>query len=145
VNKKTAGYSGTPLAKKLGIREGSSITVMYSPVPYKELFEEFPKGVRISIVPGSAKDLIHYFATSEERLVKDMYVLKNSIFPQGSIWISWLKKTSKIPTDINEDIIRKIAIANGLVDIKVCAVNENWSALKLVIPVKDRKNKGRLP
>lgn len=136
---KSAGYSGTPLAKKLGIRENSSIIVINSPVPYAELFDDFPENVRISSDSRSQKDLVHYFVTGREKLVKDMYVLKKSITQDGCIWISWPKKSSKVSTDINEDIIRNIAIQNGLVDIKVCAVNETWSALKLVIPVKDRK------
>ena len=136
---KAAGYSGTPLAKKLGIREGSLIAVMHSPVVYSELFDDFPDNVRISSDNHSQKDLVHYFVTKSDKLVKDMYVLKNSITQNGCIWISWPKKTSRVPTDITEDIIRNIAIQNGLVDIKVCAVNDTWSALKLVIPVKDRK------
>jgi len=135
---KSAGYSGTPLSKKLGIRENSSIAVMHAPVPYTDLFDHFPENVRISS-DHSPKDLIHYFTTSSKQLVKDMYVLKKGITQDGCIWISWPKKSSKVPTDINEDLIRNIAIQNGLVDIKVCAVNETWSALKLVIPVKDRK------
>ena len=136
---KSAGYSGTPLAKKLGIRENSSIAVIHSPVPYAELFDDFPENVQISSNSRSPKELIHYFVTNSRQLVKDMYDLKKVINQDGCIWISWPKKSSKVPTDINEDIIRNIAIQNGLVDIKVCAVNETWSGLKLVIPVKDRK------
>jgi len=133
----TAGYSGTPLAKKLGIKEGCKIALFSQPEYYFNLFTDFPKDVAI-INKGKA-DIIHYFVTEEEQLTKDIRKLKDRIEQNGMIWISWPKKTSKLKTDITEDIIRSIALKNGLVDIKVCAVDEIWSALKLVIPVKDRK------
>lgn len=80
-----------------------------------------------------------YFTKHAKDLAKDMVHLINEIVPDGMIWISWPKKASKIGTDVTEDMIRQVALANGLVDIKVCAVDEVWSGLKLVIPVKDRK------
>jgi len=133
----TAGYSGTPLAKKLGIKEGFKIALINQPEYYFSLFTDFPVNVKVINKPGV--DLIHYFATEEENLVKDISQLKSRIQPNGMIWISWPKKLSRVVTDITEDVIRRIALKNGLVDIKVCAVDETWSGLKLVIPLKDRK------
>lgn len=134
----TAGYSGTPLAKKLGIREGFKISLFHEPEYYFSLFTDFPGRVKI-VRKKMSVDLIHYFVKEEKQLQKDISKLKNSIEQNGIIWISWPKKSSGVATDITEDVVRKIALSNGLVDIKVCAVDETWSALKLVIPVKDRK------
>ena len=133
-----AGYSGTPLAKKLGIKEGFKIALFNQPHYYFSLFTDFPTDVKL-INNNSKADFIHYFAREGKQLQKDIGKLKNGIEQNGMIWISWPKKSSKVETDITEDVIRMIALTNGLVDIKVCAVDETWSALKLVIPVKDRK------
>lgn len=134
----TSGYSGTPLAKKLGIKEGHTISVINQPDYYFNLFKDLPQIKIIKISKGKV-DLIHYFVTEEKQLLKDIQNLKNSIEQNGSIWISWPKKAAKVETDITEDVVRNMALKNGLVDIKVCAVDEVWSGLKLVIPVKDRK------
>jgi hypothetical protein len=134
----TAGYSGTPLAKKLGIKEGFSVILFHQPEYYFSLFTDFPPNVEF-VDNGSKVDLIHYFTTEEEKLLGDISKLKKRIKLNGMIWISWPKKSSKVVTDINEDVIRKAALKNGLVDVKVCAVDEIWSGLKLVIPLKDRK------
>lgn len=133
-----SGYSGTPLAKKLGIREGSKISLFNQPDYYFSLFTDFPTDVTI-LKNHSRADLIHYFTKQKKQLIKDISKLKSSIEQNGMIWISWPKKSSKIETDITEDLVRNLALENGLVDIKVCAVDEIWSGLKLVIPVKNRK------
>ena len=132
-----AGYSGTPLAKKLGIKQGFKIAFINIPEHYFELFTDMPQ-VTIVNDRKTKKDLVHYFVKDQKQLIKDLFTLKESIEQNGSIWISWPKKTSKVETDITEDIIRKYAIQNGLVDVKVCAVDDVWSGLKLVIPVNDR-------
>jgi hypothetical protein len=132
------GYSGTPLAKKLGIKEGSRIRVVNQPANYFNLFTDMPRNVMLLRDKKSRKDLVHYFTKKSAELNNDIGALRNEIFPNGIIWISWPKKTSKIDTDITEDVIRNIALANGLVDIKVCAVDEVWSGLKLVVPLKER-------
>lgn len=134
----SAGYSGTPLAKKLGIKEGYKIALYNQPEYYFNLFTDFPADVKV-INNKSKVDFIHYFVKEEKQLQKDINKLKEQIEQNGMIWISWPKKSSKVETDITEDVIRNIALKNGLVDIKVCAVDETWSGLKLVIPVKDRK------
>jgi len=136
---KTTGYSGTPLAKKLGVKENHLIKLINIPDYYFNLFSDFPKEVRIATKEKSNIDFIHYFSTTEAALTKDIPTLKKQLVADGMIWISWCKKSAKIPSDITEDIIRDLALKNGLVDIKVCAIDEVWSGLKLVIPVKDRK------
>jgi len=133
----TTGYSGTQLAKKLGIKKGFKISLFNQPEYYFELFTDFPANVKV--INNSKVDFIHYFVKVAKQLQKDITKLKNGIEQNGMIWISWPKKSSKVETDITEDVVRMIALTNGLVDIKVCAVDETWSGLKLVIPVKDRK------
>ncbi|MEQ1588312.1 MAG: DUF3052 family protein [Cyclobacteriaceae bacterium] len=135
---KATGYSGTPLAKKLGIKEGFKIRLIDQPDYYFDLFTDLPETLNIQNDKKPKKNLIHYFTKSAAGLRKDIVALRNEIEPNGMIWISWPKKASKIATDITEDTIRELALTNGLVDIKVCAVDEVWSGLKLVIPVKDR-------
>jgi len=132
-----AGYSATPLAKKLGIKPGFVILLVNAPDYYFNLFTDFPADVTLSQCKTGI-DFIHCFVSQRDELTNEIPRLKKQLRPNGMIWISWYKKSSKIPTDVTEDIIRAEAIKNGLVDIKVCAVNELWSGLKLVIPVKDR-------
>ena len=134
-----SGYSGTPLSKKLGLKEGFTISVFNQPDYYFDLFVDLPE-IQITKHKKLKKDFIHYFTTKEKILLKDIKDLKEQIVQNGMIWISWPKKSSKVETDITEDVIRNIALKNGLVDIKVCAVDEVWSGLKLVIPVKERVN-----
>ena len=97
-----------------------------------------PADINVLTETKTEKHLIHYFVTRAEELRKDIPALKKEIVPDGVIWVSWPKKASKVPTDITEDVIRNLALANGLVDVKVCAVDETWSGLKLVIPVGHR-------
>ena len=134
-----SGYSGTPLAKKLGIKDGFRISVMNEPDHYYSLFTDMPPDVDIVHNLKTKLDLIHYFVVEAKQLADDILKLKDSIHQNGMIWVSWPKKSSKLPTDVTEDVIRAIALSNGLVDIKVCAIDSAWSGLKLVIPVKDRK------
>ncbi len=139
VNKATnTGYSGTPLAKKLGIKTGNIIRLINEPIYYKTLFDDFPPNVFINNDITLKKDLIHAFVTDASCLDELLFLLKNEITQNGIIWISWYKKAAKMVSDVDEDIIRKKAMEAGLVDVKVCAVDELWSGLKLVIPVKNR-------
>ena len=133
-----SGYSGTPLAKKLGIKEGFKIRLINPPEYYFDLFTDMPENISIFKDTKTKKNFIHCFVKQEKELYKNIASLKNEIEPNGIIWISWPKRASKVVTDITEDVVRNLALANGLVDIKVCAVDEIWSGLKLVIPVKDR-------
>lgn len=132
-------YSTTPLAKKLGIKSGFKIRLINPPANYFDLFIDMPNNVEIiNDDPTIKKDFVHYFATAAKDLQDNIVSLKNEIKQNGIIWVSWYKKTAKIPTDVTEDFIRSLALAKGLVDIKICAVDEIWSGLKLVIPVKNR-------
>ncbi len=135
----SAGYSGTPLAKKLGIKAGDTLRVINSPADYRSLFTDFPQGVINSDDSIGAKNIIHFFTKDASELVKLLPQLKTELIPNGMIWVSWPKKASKIVTDVDENLIRNSALAIGLVDVKVCAIDDVWSGLKLVIPVKDRK------
>jgi hypothetical protein len=135
---KTAGYSGTPLAKKLGIKENFSIKIINAPDYYFDLFTDLPKN--LVTTAKNNLDFIHYFETNQKNFRKEILKFKKQLAQNGMIWVSWYKKSAKMPTDITEDVIRGFALKNGLVDIKVCAVDELWSGLKLVIPVKDRKS-----
>jgi hypothetical protein len=137
---KTAGYSGTPLAKKLGIKTNTALRFVNLPDYYFKLFVDFPPNVKIVKDEKNKVDFIHYFESSLDQLTRELPALKRQLQPNGTMWISWYKKSSKKPTDITEDLIRQLALQNGLVDVKVCAVDEDWSGLKLVIPVKDRTN-----
>lgn len=133
-----AGYSSTPLAKKLGIKEHDRVAVINQPEYYFSLFSDLPSSIELVNDSKVKKNLIHYFTDHANNYVKDLPKLKKQIEQNGMIWISWPKKSSKTATDLNENIIRDFALKNGLVDVKVCAVDDTWSGLKLVIPVKDR-------
>jgi len=134
-----AGYSGTPLAKKLGIKSAFRIKLINAPGNYMQLFTDMPAELYFEDDEVSKKDLIHFFTRQKDELLTKLSILKAQIKPDGMIWVSWPKKASKVITDVIEDTIRNHALSIGLVDIKVCAIDETWSGLKLVIPVKDRK------
>jgi hypothetical protein len=136
---KNAGYSGTPLAKKLGLKQGFKIRLINPPDYYYDLFADFPDDIEEVGDLKTKKDFIHYFAKNTVQFEKDIKQLRKEIEQNGMIWISWYKKSAKIETDLTEPIIRDIALNNGLVDVKVCALDELWSGLKLVIRLKDRK------
>ncbi|MFC0518162.1 DUF3052 domain-containing protein [Mucilaginibacter angelicae] len=134
-----AGYSGTPLAKKLGIKAGAKLMLINAPDHYLELFTDMPADVYFTDNVSLENDVIHFFSKSADEYQAKLPKLMEQIKQDGMIWISWPKKASKVLTDITEDLIRNFALQIGLVDIKVCAVDEVWSGLKLVIPVKNRK------
>ncbi|MEQ1691366.1 MAG: DUF3052 domain-containing protein [Gemmatimonas sp.] len=130
---RSAGYSGTPLAKKLGIVTGSRVCVENAPMNYLALLEPLPAHVTWEPKVTAATDVIHVFCEQRARLMQDLGRLRSSIKATGVIWISWPKRSSKVATDITEDVIREVALPIGLVDVKVCAVDDVWSGLKLVI------------
>jgi ABC-type lipoprotein release transport system permease subunit len=132
-------YSSTPLAKKLGIKNGFKIRLINEPDYYFNLFTDLPSDIKILTDKKSKKNFIHLFVKTLNEFEKHIHELKEEIEPDGIIWVSWYKKSAKIPTDITEDKIRATAVSIDLVDIKVCAVDNVWSGLKLVIPVKYRK------
>jgi hypothetical protein len=134
----TVGYSGTSLAKKLGIKENSTVAAVNAPDNYPELLSPLPDGVRMSSEPKPETDIIHFFTNSRDELSRGLVKYKNFIKQDGTIWVSWYKKAAKLPTEITEDTVRDVALPLGLVDIKVCAVDEKWSGLKLVIRRENR-------
>ena len=134
----TAGYSGTPLAKKLGVKEGFLVLGIHPPDNYKQLLDPLPAGVSLLLSAKHDIDLIHLFTNSREELFRLLAESKHLIKQNGSIWVSWYKKAAKLPTEITEDTIREAAFPLGLVDVKVCAVDEKWSGLKLVIRKENR-------
>jgi hypothetical protein len=137
-----AGYSSTPLAKKLGIKDGFLIVTVNEPSDYRELLGPLPNGASIADAVGydatEQVDLLHLFTNSRDELFRELAVRLRSIRPNGMIWVSWYKKAAKLPTEITEDTVREAALPLGLVDVKVCAVDEKWSGLKLVIRKEHR-------
>ena len=128
-----AGYSGTPLSKKLGIKPGFRIKPRHAPSDYLELLAPLPPDVQISPTFRARIDLWHLFTKSKAELTATLPKAIRQIQPAGMIWVSWPKKSSGVSSDVTEDTIRAVALPLGLVDVKVCAVDETWSALKLVI------------
>ena len=134
----TAGYSGTPLAKKLGIKEGMKIVASDAPENYAELLGELPHGVTVENERSAGADIVHLFTNTRDGLFRGLHETKGLIKQNGAIWVSWYKKAAKLPTEVTEDTVREAALPLGLVDVKVCAVDEKWSGLKLVIRRENR-------
>jgi hypothetical protein len=128
-----AGYSGTPLAKKLGIKAGANVCLSHAPKHYGGLVAPLPDGVRLVGRVSDTTDLVHIFVTRRKDLERGLKSTLKSMRPDTAVWVSWPKKSSGVATDVTEDTIRAVALPMGLVDIKVCAVDEVWSGLKLVI------------
>jgi hypothetical protein len=139
-----AGYSGTPLAKKLGIKDDFRAALLHVPDEVKtELRDALGKCrlQRISGDTGRDLDFIFLFVRSRAGLELELLPATKALAPAGMLWISWQKKSSGVPTDLTEDVIRQSGLDAGLVDVKVCAVTDVWSGLKFVIPVKNRPKK----
>ena len=136
----SSAYSSTPLARKLGIKSGFHILLHAQPEHYFELFSDWPEGVEImnEVKPESA-DFIHLFCLSQEELTQHLPTYQSALKKNGSLWVSWPKGKSSIPTDLKRDWIREYILAAGLVDVKVASVDEDWSGLKFVYRVEDRK------
>ena len=135
----TSGYSGTPLAKKLGFKPGQRVSAPGAPSNYRKLLAPLPDDIEFQARVSKATDVVHLFTTSKAELAKNLESWLKILGVDAAIWVSWPKKTSKVPTDITEDTIRAVALPMGLVDIKVCAVDETWSGLKLVLRKELRK------
>ena len=137
-----AGYSGTPLAKKLGIKPATKLFTVAAPGHYDGLLAPLPDDVkRVRKIDDA--DVAHFFVTARARLDKELRAAVPKMKQDAAIWISWPKKSSRVETDITEDTVREVALPLGLVDIKVCAVDEVWSGLKLVIRKQLRKPAAR--
>ncbi|MDA1080393.1 MAG: DUF3052 domain-containing protein [Gemmatimonadetes bacterium] len=129
----TPGYSGTPLTNKLGIQDGSRVLPLDSPPEYAAILGPLPSGALLVGRVGAAVDVAHVFAVHRVKLIRHLTRLRKSLRPDAAVWVSWPKKSAKVPTDITEDVIRAVALPMGFVDIKVCAVTDVWSGLKLVV------------
>ncbi len=134
-----AGYSKTPLVKKLGIKLGFKIHFANPPDNLQSLLGELPEKTTTVVELNGPVDYIHLFTISKDELQTQFPILKAALAQSGLLWISWPKKASKVTTNLNENIVRDIGLQNGLVDVKVCAVDEIWSGLKFVYRLKDRK------
>ena len=128
-----SGYSGTPLAKKLSLRDGQRVWFSGMPEHAADEIDEYALDLTFVADPAEGVDAAHVFVTERAELERLLAALRLQIAPDGQVWVSWPKKTAKVPTDITEDTIRDVALPLGLVDTKVCAVDEVWSGLKLVI------------
>jgi hypothetical protein len=128
-----AGYSGTPLLSKLGIRAGFAVHVRDAPPDYLNLLEPLPGSVTFVSRISSTTDLVHVFSTRKSELARFLESCRSTLGPTAVLWVSWPKKSAKVATDITEDTIRELALPLGFVDVKVCAVTDVWSGLKLVV------------
>jgi len=132
-----AGYSGTPLAKKLGIKDGFRVYFVNPPNEFDQELE-LPADIRIILAKVEPLDLVLLFTKSEEKLRKEFPLLAQKLRANGMLWVSWPKKASGVATDLNENTVRRIGLEAGLVDVKICAVSDVWSGLKFVYRLKDR-------
>lgn len=135
---RTSGYSGKNLADKLGIKQGMRIAIVGAPSGYRTTLGKLPDGVAVTSSTGGVMPFIHFFTKHRSLLEKRFPALKRALALDGALWVSWPKKSSGVATDLTEDVVRAVALAGGLVDVKVCAVDETWSGLKLVRRLKDR-------
>ena len=133
-----AGYSGTPLLKKLGLKSGSTAYVYQAPRDYFTWLAPLPEGVKFKDKLAGQMDFIHLFVRDRKTFEKEFVKGRKTLSDEGQLWVSWPKKSAKIETDLDENVIRDYGLGQGLVDVKVCAVDEVWSGLKFVVRLKDR-------
>ena len=136
-----AGYSGTPLVKKLGIKEGSRVAIVNAPDDFQATLGELPDDVKLLKSTTKSLDLILLFVLFERILVRDFTKLAERLTSNGMIWIAWPKKSSGVATDLNFERVQRIGLDTGLVDVKICAVDDTWSGLKFVYRLKDRASR----
>jgi hypothetical protein len=136
-----AGYSGTPLIQKLGIKSAMRIAVINAPPGYARLIGKLPVGTKWEHRPVARSDFMHFFTTDRKELETFLKKARSSVADTGMVWVSWPKKSAGVKTDVSEDVIRAVALPLGFVDTKVCAVDETWSGLKLMIRRENRTSK----
>jgi len=140
----TAGYSGTPLPRKLGIRAGARLALIGAPDGFDATLGELPEAVAVRRrVGGQPLDVIVAFFSRRALLERRLPALSGALHPAGGLWIAWPKRASGVPTDVTEDVVRTLGLAAGLVDNKVCAIDEVWSGLRLVYRLRDRPTGSR--
>jgi hypothetical protein len=138
-----SGYSGTPLPEKLGLKPGMILVAIDAPDNYRKLLAPIPSGVNFATRPTGSTKLVHLFARRRTELANQLSILRRKIAEDAAVWVSWPKRASGVATDISEDVIRSIALPLGFVDVKVCAVDETWSGLKLMIRREQRRSTSR--
>ena len=136
-----AGYSGTPLTKKLGIKEGARVALVNAPKDFQSELKDLPDGVQFLKPTTKSLDIILFFVLSERALARDFAKLADRLTSSGMIWIAWPKKSSGVATDLSFERVQRIGLDAGLVDVKICAVDETWSGLKFVYRLKDRSSR----
>lgn len=132
------GYSGTPLPQKLGIKAGHRLILLGAPEGFDKTLGELPENVTVRTTARGTADVIVLFTTQRALLEARIDTLGASIFPDGAVWVAWPKRASKVPTDMTEDVVREVCLPRGLVDNKVCAIDETWSGLRVVHRVERR-------
>ena len=133
-----SGYSQTPLLRKLGIKEGQRLIILNAPDDYDLTLGGLPEGVDVAKRLDGILDFIQFFAVSKAELAAEFPRLKRFLAANGMLWVSWPKRSSKVETDLKESVVMETGLANGLVDVKVAAVDETWSGLKFVYRREDR-------
>lgn len=136
-----AGYSGTPLVKKLGIKEGARVALINAPDDFQMTLGELPDDVKFVKTTAKALDLILFFVLSERILLRDFAKLSGRLTSNGMLWIAWPKKSSGVQTDLTFERVQRIGLDAGLVDVKICAIDDTWSGLKFVYRLKDRASR----
>jgi hypothetical protein len=134
----TSGYSGRSLVDKLGIKPNSRIAIIAAPRGYRSTLGQLPNGVTVTASPRAVLPFIHFFTAKRALLERRFPSLRRALAQDGALWVSWPKQASGVATDLTEDVVREVALAGGLVDVKVCAIDAVWSGLKLVRRLKDR-------
>ena len=133
------GYSGTPLTQKLGIKPAMNVIVINEPANYRELLGRGADGLEFSDRIGTGSSFVHFFTARRSELKKKLRMLREKVADSGTVWVSWPKKSAGVPADVTEDVIRAVALPLGFIDVKVCAIDETWSGLKLMIRRTNRK------
>jgi hypothetical protein len=135
-----AGYSGTPLAQKLGIKPAMTVIAIGEPANYRKLLGKAANDIKLSERVKDNSPFVHFFTTRRSELEEQLTRLRRKIADTGTVWVSWPKKSAGVTTDVTEDVIRAVALPLGFVDVKVCAVDETWSGLKLMVRRENRRS-----
>lgn len=137
---RTAGYSGKPLADKLGLTEGARVVALGTPREYRRLLAPIPRGVSFTLRLSRPAAFVHWFVRTRRELERGVARVASALADTGVLWISWPKKSSGLEIDVTEDVLREVALPLGLVDVKVCAVDNTWSGLKFVRRLRERRS-----
>jgi hypothetical protein len=136
----SAGYSGTPLPRKLGIRPGDRVALLHAPEDFEDTLGELPAGVSVRRRARGPRDVIVAFVRTRPELDRGLDRWRAALDPTGGLWIAWPKRSSGVPTDLSDGVVRAAGLASGLVDNKVCAIDATWSGLRFVVRLADRSH-----